>query len=103
MAVRSGSSTRFPRSAWRRHSDGSPLVAWAGTAGGWLIERAAGQNLARHSGYKALSTEALAALDADLLIVADRSLSGGAASAALLKNMPVLAWPGRAAGADLAA
>ncbi|MFZ3186339.1 MAG: ABC transporter substrate-binding protein [Pseudomonas sp.] len=78
------------------HAGGNPLVAGVDTAGGWLIERAGGQNLARHSGYKALSTEALAALDADLLIVTDRSLSGGAASAALLKNMPVLA-AGRAA------
>ncbi|WP_371133333.1 hemin ABC transporter substrate-binding protein [Pseudomonas sp.] len=78
------------------HAGGNPLVAGGDTAGGWLIERAGAQNLATHSGYKALSTEALAALDADLLIVADRSLSGDAAAAALLKNMPVLA-AGRAA------
>ena len=78
------------------HAGGNPLVAGADTAGGWLIERAGGSNLALHKGYKALSTEALAALDADVLIVADRSLSGGAAAAALLKNMPVLA-AGRAA------
>jgi iron complex transport system substrate-binding protein len=78
------------------HAGGNPLVAGADTAGGWLIERAGGHNLATHSGYKALSTEALAALDADLLIVADRSLSGDAAAAALLKSMPVLA-AGRAA------
>ncbi|MBX9754518.1 MAG: ABC transporter substrate-binding protein [Pseudomonadaceae bacterium] len=78
------------------HAGGNPLVAGADTVGGWLIERAGGQNLATHSGYKALSTEALAALNADLLIVADRSLSGDAAAAALLKNMPVLA-AGRAA------
>lgn len=78
------------------HAGGNPLVAGGDTAGGWLIERAGGQNLATHSGYKALSTEALAALDVDLLIVADRSLSGDAAAAALLKSMPVLA-AGRAA------
>ncbi len=78
------------------HAGGNPLVAGENTLGDWLIEQAGGRNLVRHQGYKALSSEALAALDADVLIVADRSLSGAAATAALLKNMPVLA-AGRAA------
>ena len=78
------------------HAGGNPLVAGDATLGAWLIEQAGGRNLVRHQGYKALSSEALAALDADVLIVADRSLSGAAATAALLKNMPVLA-AGRAA------
>jgi iron complex transport system substrate-binding protein len=78
------------------HAGGNPLVAGEDTLGAWLIEQAGGRNLVRHQGYKALSSEALAALDADVLIVADRSLSGAAATAALLKNMPVLA-AGRAA------
>jgi iron complex transport system substrate-binding protein len=78
------------------HAGGNPLVAGENTLGDWLIEQAGGRNLARHQGYKALSSEALTALDADVLIVADRSLSGAAAPAALLKSMPVLA-AGRAA------
>lgn len=78
------------------HAGGNPLVAGENTLGDWLIEQAGGRNLARHQGYKALSSEALTALDVDVLIVADRSLSGAAATAALLKSMPVLAT-GRAA------
>jgi iron complex transport system substrate-binding protein len=78
------------------HAGGNPLVAGESTLGDWLIEQAGGRNLAQHQGYKALSSEALTALDADVLIVADRSLSGAAATAALLKSMPVLA-AGRAA------
>jgi iron complex transport system substrate-binding protein len=73
------------------HAGGNPLVAGQETVGDWLIAQAGGANLARHQGYKALSSEAMAALDADVLIVADRSLSGAAATAALLKSMPVLA------------
>lgn len=78
------------------HAGGNPLVAGENTLGDWLIEQAGGHNLARHQGYKALSSEALAGLDADVLLVADRSLSGAAATAALLKSMPALAV-GRAA------
>lgn len=78
------------------HAGGNPLVAGENTLGDWLIAQAGGRNLARHQGYKALSSEALTVLDADVLIVADRSLSGAAATAALLKSMPVLA-AGRAA------
>jgi iron complex transport system substrate-binding protein len=73
------------------HAGANPLVAGRDTAADWLLERAGGRNLARHSGYKPLSTEALAALDPEVLVIADRSLVGSAARAALLKHNPALA------------
>lgn len=72
-------------------SGSSPMAGGKDTAAAWLIERAGGQNLADHQGYKAISNEALAALDPDVVVVADRRLDGEAARGALLKQNPALA------------
>jgi iron complex transport system substrate-binding protein len=73
------------------HAGGSPMAGGKDTVADWLIERAGGRNLASHSGYKALSTEALLALDPQVVIIADRSLAGDAAREALLQQNPALA------------
>ncbi len=73
------------------HAGGSPLAGGKASAADWLIEHAGGRNLASHTGYKALSTEALLALDPEVVIIADRSLAGYAARDALLKQNPALA------------
>lgn len=69
----------------------SPLVAGKGTLGDWLISQAGGRNLVEHQSYKAISQEALLALDPEVLLIADRSLQGAAAHAALLQQNPALA------------
>lgn len=73
------------------HAGASPLAAGRESLGDWLIERAGGRNLAGHQGYKALSVEALVALDPEVLLVADRSVQGEAALTALLQQNPALA------------
>ncbi len=73
------------------HAGSSPMAAGQATSAQWLIERAGGRNLATHQGYKALSNEALLALDPQWVIVADRSLGGAEAIAALLAHNPALA------------
>ncbi|PTS83026.1 hemin ABC transporter substrate-binding protein [Pseudomonas sp. HMWF032] len=73
------------------HAGGSPMAGGKDTSADWLIERAGGRNLASHRGFKALSTEALLALNPEVLIIADRSLSGDAAREALLQQNPALA------------
>ena len=73
------------------HAGGSPLVGGVDTAADWLISRAGGRNLASHDGYKALSSEALLALDPQVVVVADRALEGDAARQALLQQNPALA------------
>ncbi|OEC33075.1 iron complex transport system substrate-binding protein [Pseudomonas cuatrocienegasensis] len=73
------------------HAGGSPLAAGRGTAGAWLVEQAGGRNLPEHEGYKTLSTEALLALDPEVLVIADRRLKGDAARDALLAQNPALA------------
>lgn len=73
------------------HAGASPLAAGRESLGDWLIERAGGRNLASHQGYKALSVEALVALDPEVLLVADRSVQGEAALTALLQQNPALA------------
>lgn len=73
------------------HAGGSPLAGGKASAADWLIEHAGGRNLASHTGYKTLSTEALLALDPEVVIIADRSLAGDAARDALLKQNPALA------------
>ncbi|WP_443218075.1 heme/hemin ABC transporter substrate-binding protein [Pseudomonas sp. MIL19] len=73
------------------HAGASPMAGGKDTSADWLIERAGGRNLASHSGFKALSTEALLALDPEVVIIADRSLSGAAAREALLQQNPALA------------
>lgn len=73
------------------HMGAKPLVAGPDTVAGWLITQAGGHNLATQQGYKNFSTEVLAALDPQVIVFADRSLSGEAAIAALLKENPGLA------------
>lgn len=73
------------------HAGSSPMAGGKDTAAAWLIERAGGRNLTTHEGYKALSTEALLALDPDVVIFADRRLGGDEARQALLKQNPALA------------
>jgi iron complex transport system substrate-binding protein len=73
------------------HAGGSPMVGGKDTSADWLITRAGGFNLASHRGFKALSTEALLALDPEVVIIADRSLAGEAARDALLLQNPALA------------
>ncbi|MFI8745233.1 hemin ABC transporter substrate-binding protein [Pseudomonas sp. NPDC077186] len=85
------------------HAGGSPLVGGIDTAADWLIGQAGGRNLARHSGYKALSSEALLALDPQVLVIADRALEGEAARQALLQHNPALAGTRAARDARLLA
>ena len=73
------------------HAGGKPMIAGKDTAADWLLTQAGGRNLATHSGYKPFSVEALAGLNPEVLVFADRSLSGEAARTALLKENPVLA------------
>ncbi|HEN8800550.1 TPA: ABC transporter substrate-binding protein [Pseudomonas putida] len=73
------------------HAGAKPLIAGQGTAGYWLLRQAGGRNLAEHQGYKNFSNEALAALDADVVVVSDRALAGDQALQALLKENPALA------------
>lgn len=70
---------------------GNLLAAGRDTSADWLIDQAGGRNLASHSGFKPLSSEALAALDPDVLIITDRSLEGDAIREALLARYPALA------------
>jgi iron complex transport system substrate-binding protein len=73
------------------HAGGKPLIAGQDTAADWLLQRAGGHNLATHTGYKPFSNESLVSLDPDVLVFADRALSGDAARAALFKENPILA------------
>lgn len=73
------------------HAGAKPLIAGQGTAGDWLLRQAGGRNLAEHQGYKNFSNEALAALDADVVVVSDRALADDQALQALLKENPALA------------
>lgn len=73
------------------HAGGKPLVAGKDTAADWLLTQAGGHNLATHTGYKPFSIEALAGLNPEVLVFADRSLTGEAARQALMKENPILA------------
>jgi len=73
------------------HSGGKPLVAGKDTAADWLLQQAGGHNLATHSGYKPFSVETLASLNPEVLVFADRVLSGEEARVALFKENPILA------------
>lgn len=73
------------------HAGAKPMIAGKGTAGDWLIEQAGGRNLATNEGYKNFSVEALAALNPNVVVFADRALTGDAALQALLKENPALA------------
>jgi iron complex transport system substrate-binding protein len=72
------------------HAGGKPLIAGKDTAADWLIQQAGGHNLATHTGYKPFSVESLVSLDPDVLVFADRALTGDAARAALFKENPIL-------------
>ncbi|AKV04871.1 ABC transporter substrate-binding protein [Pseudomonas fluorescens NCIMB 11764] len=72
------------------HAGGKPLIAGKDTAADWLIQKAGGHNLATHTGYKPFSNESLISLDPQVLVFADRALSGDAARAALFKENPIL-------------
>ncbi|MDD1012561.1 heme/hemin ABC transporter substrate-binding protein [Pseudomonas rubra] len=72
------------------HAGSKPMIAGKGTSGDWLLRQAGARNLADNEGYKNFSVEALAALDPDVLVFADRSLSGDQALQALLKENPAL-------------
>jgi len=73
------------------HAGGKPLIAGKDTAGDWVLRQAGGHNLATHSGYKPFSVESLAGLSPDVLVFADRALTGDAARAALFKENPIVA------------
>jgi iron complex transport system substrate-binding protein len=73
------------------HAGSKPLIAGKDTVADWLLQRAGGHNLATHSGYKPFSNESLVNLDPDVLVFADRALSGDAAHAALFRENPILA------------
>ena len=73
------------------HAGGKPLIAGKDTAGDWMVQQAGGKNLATHTGYKPFSVESLAGLSPDVLVFADRALTGDAARAALFKENPILA------------
>jgi iron complex transport system substrate-binding protein len=72
------------------HAGGKPLIAGKDTAADWLLQHAGGHNLATHTGYKPFSVESLASLNPEVLVFADRALTGDAARAALFKENPVL-------------
>jgi len=72
------------------HAGGKPLIAGKDTAADWLLQQAGGRNLATHSGYKPFSVESLAGLDPEVLVFADRALSGEAAKTALFQENPIL-------------
>ncbi|MDF9618330.1 ABC transporter substrate-binding protein [Pseudomonas entomophila] len=73
------------------HAGAKPLIAGQGTSGDWVLRQAGARNLADHQGYKNFSVEALAALDPDVVVFSDRTLSGEQALQALLKENPALA------------
>ncbi|OPA84214.1 hemin ABC transporter substrate-binding protein [Pseudomonas fluorescens] len=73
------------------HAGGKPLIAGKDTAGDWVLRQAGGHNLATHTGYKPFSVESLAGLSPDVLVFADRALTGDAARTALFKENPILA------------
>ena len=72
------------------HAGGKPLIAGKNTAADWLLQQAGGHNLATHTGYKPFSVESLVSLNPEVLVFADRALTGDAARAALFKENPIL-------------
>ncbi|WP_166216374.1 heme/hemin ABC transporter substrate-binding protein [Pseudomonas atagonensis] len=72
------------------HAGGKPLIAGKDTAADWMLQQAGGHNLATHTGYKPFSVESLAGLDPQVLVFADRALTGDAAKTALFKENPIL-------------
>ncbi|PSS46193.1 hemin ABC transporter substrate-binding protein [Pseudomonas sp. BBP2017] len=73
------------------HSGGNLQVAGKDTLAAWMIEQAGGQSLGGHTGYKPVSSEAMLALDPQVILLAGSRLQGDAARTALLEQNPVLA------------
>ncbi|MHC2144606.1 heme/hemin ABC transporter substrate-binding protein [Pseudomonas sp. 210_17 TE3656] len=73
------------------HSGGNLQVAGKDTLAAWMIEQAGGQSLGEHTGYKPVSSEAMLALDPQVILLAGSRLQGDAARTALLEQNPVLA------------
>jgi len=73
------------------HSGGNLQVAGKDTLAAWMIEQAGGKSLGEHIGYKPVSSEAMLALDPQVIILAGSRLQGDAARAALLEQNPTLA------------
>jgi iron complex transport system substrate-binding protein len=73
------------------HSGGNLQVAGKDTLAAWMIGQAGGQSLGDHIGYKPVSSEAMLALDPEVILFAGSRLQGDAARAALLEQNPVLA------------
>lgn len=73
------------------HAGSNTLAAGKDSLAVWLIERAGGESRTEHDGYKPISSEALLAMDPQVVIFADRTLQGDAARAALLQHNPVIA------------
>ncbi|KXU37565.1 ABC transporter substrate-binding protein [Ventosimonas gracilis] len=73
------------------HAGTRPMAAGTDTAADWLIKQAGGENLATHQGYKAISSEALLAMNPEVLIFTDRSLPSRDAMQAQLAQDPALA------------
>ncbi|MFQ6574220.1 heme/hemin ABC transporter substrate-binding protein [Pseudomonas sp. UM16] len=73
------------------HSGGNLQVAGKDTLATWMIEQAGGKSLGEHSGYKPVSSEAMLALDPEVILFAGGRLQGDAARAALLEQNPLLA------------
>lgn len=73
------------------HSGGNLQVAGKDTLAAWMIEQAGGQSLGEHTGYKPVSSEAMLALDPQVILLAGSRLQGHAARNALLEQNPVLA------------
>jgi len=73
------------------HAGTSPMAAGVDTAADWLIKQAGGENLATHQGYKAISSEALLAMNPEVLIFTDRSLPSPKAIQAALSQDTALA------------
>jgi len=73
------------------HAGTRPMAAGTDTAADWLIKQAGGENLATHQGYKAISSEALLAMNPEVLIFTDRRLPSSEAMQAQLAQEPLLA------------
>lgn len=70
---------------------GGLLAAGQQTSGDWLIKQAGGNNVVNFKGYKIISNEALAMLNPDVVIVADRNgLPKEDIIAGVLKMTPAL-------------
>lgn len=72
------------------HTGANTLAAGKDTLALWLIEHAGGRSSIEHSGYKAISSEAILALDPQVVIFADRSLRDEEARQALLRQNPAI-------------